>query len=100
MDPGIYPKHQGPYPRFNVDMDPFPKLGIRRGGQQDMYGDICSQHQEPYSYSNIPVDMDLFPELGVWVQGGEHHKVYGDICPALSAFKYRLNIKYIVFPRI
>ena len=83
----ICPKHPGPYAHLDIDMDPFPRLGVRGGGLHEVYGAICTQHQEPYPYSNIPVDMDLFPELGVWVQGGEHHKVYGDICPALSAVK-------------
>ena len=60
----ICPKHPGPYAHLDIDMDPFPRFGVRGGGLHEVHVAICTQHQEPYPYSNIPVDMDLFPELG------------------------------------
>ena len=71
------PKHRGPHPHLNIDMDLFPQLGVRGGGRHEVYGDICSKHQGPFPHLNI--DMDTLPQLGV--RGGGHHEMYGAICP-------------------
>ena len=62
----------GHYLNLNLDMDPFPHLGVQ-GGHHKVSGDIRPKHRGPYPHLNI--DMDLFPQSRV--RGGGHREVYG-----------------------
>ena len=53
----------GHYLNLNLDMDPFPHMGVQ-GGHYKVYGDIRPKHRGPYPHLNI--DMDLLP---TWESG-------------------------------